>query len=584
MHKKNEGQRRSWASVKTYFPILRWLPTYRRGLLRDDLIAGLTVWALLVPEAMAYASLAGVPPEAGLYAAPLAIVGYALFGTSHLLVVGPSSTMSIMSALVIAPIAVGDPERFVPLSAMLALLTGGILLLSGLLRLGVLADFMSKPVLNGFIIGLAMTIAASQLGKLFGYSVAGDTFFETLWYFFGDLDETHLATLAVGVTGLVLLWSLHKFIPKLPAALAVVALSILVSTLLNLEDRQVHIVGEIPAGLPPLGLPSGISLSDLTGLLPGALGIALVAFAESVGTARAYASKYGYDIDANQELMGLGAGNLGAGISQGFVVDGSLSRTAAADQAGARTQTSSLINAGMVLITVVALTPLFRNLPEAILGAIVVHAVGRLIDFSQLKRFYRINRMDFWTATVALLGVLAVGVMPGLVGAVLLSILWLLWHARKPATAILGKMLGQDVYRSVKNYPGSQTHPGLVIFRFDGSLFFASAPTFRDEIRSAVAAEPSVRWVLVDAEAISDIDTTALDILEELRAELARSNVGLRFARMKTDVQAFLRRSGLEDAIGADGFYPSVRAGVAAYLREHREEQRNQDTATEGKD
>jgi len=373
---------RSLAStIKSFVPILEWLPKYKKSWLRWDLIAALTVWALLVPEAMAYAGIAGMPPEAGLYAAPLALLGYAVFGTSRQLNVGPSSTVAVLSFAVVGGlVSSGDTDLFIAYTVTLALLTGIVLIISGLLKLGVLADFMSKPVLAGFIVGLAISIAVGQLDKVVGFEPEAQGLIPEILLYVRNIGETHLPTLAVGLASLVLLFLIDKYIPKLPSSLTVVVLAIVASAVLNLESYGVHIVGDIPAGLPPIGLPQGITLSDVSSLLLGAAAIAVVGFAESVAAARTYATKHGYEVDANQEMIALGAANLGAGISQGFVVDGSLSKTAASDGAGAKSQMTSIIVAVMVLITLVALTPLFHDLPEATLGAVVIHAVWHLID------------------------------------------------------------------------------------------------------------------------------------------------------------------------------------------------------------
>jgi len=378
----------------------------------------------------------------------------------------------------------------------------------------------------------------------------------------------HLPTVAVGISSLVLLFAIQKFNPKIPAALAVMVLGILASSLFNLEAYGVQVVGYIPAGLPTLGLPSGIRFSDLMLLIPGAAGIALVAFSESVAIARSSATSHGYEVNANQELIGLGFANLGAGLSQGFAVDGSMSRTSAADRAGIKSQMSSIIFAAMVLITIVALTPLFRNLPEATLGAIIIHAVWHLIDFSKLSRLYKIRRDDFRAATVALLGLLILGILPGLLAAVILSLLLLLYRIETPSTAVLGRVPGREVFRNIENYPKAEAYPGLLILRFDGLLFFANAPNFRELVRSSVAANPTIKMVLVDAESITDIDATALEMLEKLNGELSQSGINLRFARMRIQLQDFLCRSGLENTFGYDHFYSSVRAGVKAYLEE----------------
>jgi high affinity sulfate transporter 1 len=563
---QNSGCR---SSVKSFLPILQWLPKYDRSWLRWDLVAALTVWAMFVPEGMAYATLAGVPPEAGLYAAPLAALAYAIFATSRHMTVGPSSTVAIMSALVVAPVAAESPEKFIVLSALLAILVGCLLVLSGLLRFGVLADFMSNPVLTGFIIGLALTIVASQLDKMLGYSVEDAGFFQELWYFIQDLGMAHLPTVAVGISSLVLLFAIHRFIPKVPAALAVMVLSILASSFFDLEAYGVEVVGYIPTGLPSFGLPSGFSFSELIMLLPGAAGVALVAFSESVAIARSYATSHGYEVDANQEMIGLGFANLGAGVSQGFVVDGSMSRSSAANQAGVKSQMSSIIFAIMVVITIIALTPLFQNLPEATLGAIVIHAVWRAIDFSKLKRLHDIRFDDFVAASVALLGVLVLGILPGLVVAVFVSLLLLLQRVKAPSTAILGRVPGKDVFRNMENYAGAETYPGLLILRFDGLLFFANAPNFREKVRSLAAGGSAIRMVLVDFESVSDIDTTALDMLEKLHGELANLSIDLHFSRMNKRVRQLFQKSGLEKIVGDDHFHISVREGVDDYLAQY---------------
>lgn len=556
-------------TVKAYLPILAWLPKYQGGWLRGDIIAALTVWALLVPEAMAYAGIAGVPPEAGLYAAPLALLGYAIFGTSRHLNVGPSSTVAILSFAIISTVAVGRPEEFIALTAVLALLTGVVLIAAGFLKLGMLADFLSKPVLGGFIIGLAITIAFGQVGKIVGYDVEARGFISEVARFILEINRIHWPTLVVGLASLALLFGIEKYYPKIPGAITVLALAIIVSAVFKLENFGVHIVGAIPAGLPPIGLPDlSLVMDSMFALIPGAFAIALVGFAESVAAARTYATKFGYEVDANQEMVALGVSNIGSGLSQGFVVDGSLSKSAAAVEAGAQSQMVSLVTAVMVLITVLFLTPLFHSLPEATLGAIVIHAVWRLINFHKIERYYAIRRMDFWAAVTALVGVVLLGILGGLVLAVFISLMALLIDVKNPHTAILGKLPDRNVYRSLEEFPDAETYPGLLIFRFDSRLFFANAPNFREAVRTAVAADPSIRQVLVDGEAINDIDITAIDMLGELRDELAELGVELRFAQIKKNVQKYMRRDGLEGEVGVEHFYDSVQEAVDAYLAE----------------
>jgi MFS superfamily sulfate permease-like transporter len=522
-------------TLKSLIPIIEWLPAYNKAWFRPDLIAALTVWALLVPEAMAYAALAGLPAEAGLYAAPLALLGYAIFGTSRQLVVGPSSTVAIMSAAVVATVAVGAAqEKIIALSAALAIIVGVLFIISGLLKLGFMADFMSRPVLSGLVVGIAITIAMGQLDDLVGYSVPEGGFFRELFYFIRDVDKIHWVTVIVSGVSLVLLFGLEKINRKIPAALIVVALGIGLSYVLDLEAKGVHIVGDIPSGLPPLGLPD-VELRDILSLIPGAVGIVLVAFAESIAAARSYAAKHHYEIDANQEMIGLGVANFGAGMSQGFV------------------------------------TPLFRTLPEAVLGAIVVHAVWHLISFKELQRLYQIRRTDFYAGLIALIGVLLLGILAGLAFAVLLSLLALLYRASNPSWAVLGRVpgKGQDVFGDLNEYPQGETYPGLIIFRFDQQLFFANAPKFKEAILSLVKlADLPVKTVLVDAEDMPEVDTTATDMLVELIEELARSEVRVCFARVRKNVMDHFKRAGLDTLVESDRFYLSVREGVDAFLEE----------------
>ncbi len=554
-----------------YLPILAWLPAYNRAQLMPDAVAALTVWALLVPEAMAYATLAGVPLEAGLYAAILPLFLYAIFGTSRQLIAGPSSTVAILSAVTIAPLADGT-EEFIALTAALAILVGVILVVAGVARMGWVSQFMAKPVLEGFVVGLALVVLVGQADKLIGVDAEGDNFWQEAWEFISSLGDAHLETAVIGVGSLVLLFSLARFVPRAPGALITVFLGIVISASLNLEDEGVHIVGDIPSGLPPFGLPDGISLTDIQSLLPGAFGIVLVAYAESLAIAQSYATKYKYEVDPNQELISLGLSNAGAGVSQGFVVDGSLSRTAAADSAGQKTQMASLINGALVIVTVIALTALFQDLPEAVLGAIVVHAVWHLIDLKKLRAIYNVSRADFWLAAICMLGVLTFDILAGLIIAVAVSLLVLIYRASRPGIPVLGKDPDENVYHSIERHPESETYPGLIMFRLDAELFFANATYFRDRVREQRAtADPPARAILVDAEAIHDLDITAAEMLKELASELADDGIELLFARVHQTVREMMQRSGVEDAVGADHIYPTIQVGVVDFLARHPE-------------
>jgi high affinity sulfate transporter 1 len=565
-----EKPRRSAAEVvKSYIPILTWLPKYQKGWFRGDVIAALTVWALLVPEAMAYAGIAGMPPEAGLYAAPLAMIAYAIFGSSPHLNVGPSSAVAALSFSVVVGLAAVGSAEFIVLSIALALMVGIFLIVFGFLRLGVLADFLSRPVLDGFVVGVAISIAVGQLDKVLGFEPEGYDVVPDLIKFITNLDMIHWPTFVVGAVSLALLFILHKFAPKLPAALIVLFLSIAASSLLDFESRGIHIVGEIPAGLPPFGFPEELGIDELLAVSAGAIGVALVAFAESVAIARSFGTKLGYEVDANQEFIAVGAANIGSSFSGGFVVDGSMSRTSASVEAGAKTQMVSLVAAVAILITAVALTGLFHNLPEATLGAIVIHAVWHNINYSRISRYRSITRLDYVTALVAAIGVLALGLLQGLVIAALLGLVVLLFRTKQRSTFVLGRVPETTIYRSVDHYPDGETYPGVLIIRFDGSLFFANAHDFVTAVRKAIAAaDPPPRVVLLDGESMNDVDATAVITLKEFQDQLLQTDVQLRFARVKTHVMDVMERAGLEEAIPAEHFYPSMQEAVDAFLAE----------------
>lgn len=558
---------------KRFMPIAAWAPTYSGGQFRGDLVAGLTVWALLVPEAMAYASLAGMPPETGLYTALLAPLLYAVFGSSRQLNVGPSSTVAVMSAAVVVPLAGDDPARFISLTVALALMVGVLFIAAGLLRLGFIADFMSKPVLDGFIIGLALTIAAGQAHKLFGVEATGESFFSDIGVLIRDLDQTVPATLAVGAISVALLFALEEWAPRIPAALVVTVLSIVSVSVLDLASRGVAIIGEIPSSLPVPAVPTDLSFGDLRALLPGALGIVVVGFAESIAAARSYAAKHRYKVDADQELIALGAANAGAGLFGGFVVDGSLSKSAAADQAGQKTQMASIVLTAAVFVTILFLTGLFENLAEATLGAIVIHAVWRLIKFGKVGRYRPVRRGDFAAGLAALIGVLAFDILTGLGIAVIVSMLVLLARASRPRWVVLGRTRAtgthdddEVVFRDIATHPDAQTSPGLLILRFDAALFFANAPVFQQAVLDSIAAaDTPVRVVLIDAEGITDIDSTALAMLDELTGELAELGIELWTARMSVPVAATTTRYRHIADVHPDRVYSTVRSAVDAF-------------------
>ena len=552
-------------------PIRHWLPQYERRWLRPDLVAAAAVWAVLVPEGIAYASLAGLPPEAGLFAALAPLLAYAVLGTCRQLTVGPSSAIAAYSAAAVAPLALGDAGRFIALSALLALFVGVLLLVAGLARAGSIADFFARPVLTGFVAGLALVIGVGQLYKLLGVEGGGTAFFGKLEVVVRQLGDVNLPTLVIGVAALVVIFGLRAYAPKVPAALVAVALGIAAVAVFDLQDYGVEIIGAIPDGLPSPALPS-FTLADVTNLLPDAVALALICFAESVAGARALAAKHHYEVDADQELVALGVANLGAGLLQGFAVDASLSRSAVAESSGVKSQLSNIILFCFLIVTMLFLMPLFHDLPEAVLGAIVIAAVAHLVDPGALRRLRRTDATDFVLAIICFGGVLVFGLLTGLVVAVTVSLLALVYRAYRPSSAVLGRAPEAHAdetlrYRGVEDNPDYETFPGLVILRVDGELFFANARWFRETVRSLVRDQsPPVREVLVHAGAVPHLDTTAAAMLKELVAELHESGVRLAFARATTGLLHDLERNGIVALVGEDSFFDTVASGVDDFL------------------
>ena len=551
-------------------PATEWLPRWR-GLLKRDAVAALGVWALLVPQSMAYATLAGVPPVYGLYAAVAGLVVYGLLGTSRVLNVGPSSGPAVMTAATVAPLAAGDGGAYLAISGALALVTGLILLAGGLARLGFVAEFLARPVLAGYVIGLALTIIVSQLPALLGLPATSGGFFEKLWELAGDVGDASLATAAVGLCSLALVLVLRRFTPRVPGALIAVILGVLAVRGLDLEQHGVALIGALPTTLPQLGLPD-LPLSDYRRVLYGAVGVALLVYAESIAAARQFAAKGGYEVDANRELIAVGSANVGVGLVQGFPIDASVSRTTVAERAGQLSQLAGLLNAGLVVVAIVALGEFFADLPKATLAAIVIAAVIPLLRTGELRRLWRLDVVDFALATLCLLGVLFAGVLGGIVIAVIAALVALVYRSFTPHVAVLGRLHGgkegdEDYgFRDISRHPDGETYPGLVIFRFDQEIFFANATMFRDHIRElATDAEPPVRTVIVDASAVTYVDTTALDMLGALQKELAARGAELVFARLKGPVHDVFKRAEAVGVIRPFRLFPTLRSAVADF-------------------
>ena len=553
-------------------PAFDWLPHWRDNWKRDG-IAALAVWAVLVPQSMAYATLAGVPPVYGLYAAIVGLVLYGLLGTSRELNVGPSSTVAIMTAATVAPLAAGNGEAYVALSAALALVTGLVLVVGGVIRLGFVAEFIARPVLAGYFIGLALTIVVSQLPALIGVPAPAGGFFEKVWGLLQDAGDGSWHTTAVGLASLALVLPLQRFVARAPAALIAVVLGVLVSRALDLADEGVAVVGPLPGSFPELGLPD-VAASDYRRILWGAMGIALLAYAESIATARQFALKRGYEVDANRELVAIGVANVGAGLTQSFPIDGSVSRTTVAERSGQRSQLAGLVNAGLVVLAILVLGEFFADLPDATLAAIVIAAVLPLVRTREFRRLWRLDTVDFALAALCFVGVLVAGVLGGIVIAVVAALVALVYRSYAPHVAILGRLRGGEEgdedfgFRDISRHPEGETYPGLVIFRFDQEIFFANAAFFRDQIRALVSsAEPPVRQVIVDASAITYVDTTGLDMLGGLQQELESRGVDLVFARLKGPVHDAFKRASAAGAIRPFRRFPTLRSAVADFLQ-----------------
>jgi high affinity sulfate transporter 1 len=553
-----------------HLPIIDQLSNYSVRLLRADVIAALALLTVSIPLAIAYAQLAGVPPEAGFYAAPVALIGFALFSSSRQTVVGPSSTVALVSAAIIMPLAAGGSERYLVLTAALAIIAGVIFLISGLARLGFIANFMSNTVITGFIFGLVMFIMLRQVPKLFGVEGADGNFFQMAWQTANNLGATHGWTIMVGSTSLAMLLILERFARKVPAAIVVLIYGILLVSFLRLDLQGVEVMGYIPSALPQFNMPD-IQYGDVLTLLPGAFGLVFIGFAETISIGRNFASKHHYEVDANRELIGLGVANMGTGLFSGFTVDASMGQSSTMDRGGAKTQLAALIAAGFVLIITSSLTFLFQNLPQATLGAIVIYAVYHSLRYKELKRIYSINRFDFALAMVALFGVLAFNLMLGLLIAVVGSLLAITLKASMPHTAILGKVPNQDTYSDIKRNPNNQAIDGMIIVRPDAPIFFANANRIREEIMSLVhSSKTPTKVVVIDLESTDELDLPSLDMLSELKSRLDDLKVGLNLARVHGSVRRFLQRSSLLDKIGEENIYAHVDQAVYAFSKKYR--------------
>jgi high affinity sulfate transporter 1 len=565
-----DGSDDGWRRLVPSVPGVAVLRRYRRDWLRSDLLAGATVAAYLVPQVMAYGSVAGLQPVTGLWAILPAIVLYALFGSSRLLSVGPESTTALMTATVIAPLAGGDAARYAALAATLAVVVGLLCVVAWLARLGFVADLLSRPVLIGYLAGVALIMIVDQLSKLTGIDVRGEGFFPQLKSFAEDITEAHLPTVLFSLGTLLFLLLVAKFLPRLPGPLLAVVLGTAISAAFSLKDHGIAVIGDIPAGLPRPKLPE---LGELHRLALPAMGILLVGYTDFILTGRAFAKRGDKPrLDANQELLALGAVNLGAGFFQGFPVSSSASRTAIGESTGAKSQVYTLAAGLCVVAVLLFLSPLLHDTPDAVLGALVVFAAIRMIDLAGFRKLASFRRRELLLAIACLVGVLALDILYGVLVAVGLSVVELLSRVARPHDAVLGIVPGVAGMHDVDDYPEARTVPGLLIYRYDSPLFFANAEDFRRSALGAVEDQPEpVRWFVLSAEANVEVDITALDSMDSLRQELRDRGIVFALARVKQDLRDELDAYGLSESVGADRIFPTLRTALDGYRAWARE-------------
>ncbi|AZC30640.1 Sulfate permease [Pseudomonas chlororaphis subsp. piscium] len=550
--------------------LARWLPglanllQYRREWFRYDLQAGLSVAAVQIPIAIAYAQIVGLPPQYGLYACVLPMMVYALVGSSRQLMVGPDAATCAMVAGAIAPLALGDPARLAQLAVIVTVLVGLMLIGAGIARAGFIASFFSRPILIGYLNGIGLSLLAGQLGKVLGYKIEGEGFILSLLNMLQRLGETHLPTLAIGVGALALLIWLPRRFARLPAALVTVAIATLCVGVLGLDSRGVSVLGPIPSGMPQLSWPQ-TNLAELKSLLRDALGIATVSFCSAMLTARSFAARNGYTINANHEFLALGVSNIAAGVSSGFAISGADSRTAVNSMVGGKSQLVGIIAALVIALILLFFTAPMAWIPQAALGAVLLMAGWGLIDIQAMRVIRKLSRFEFWLCVLTTLGVIGVGVLPGIIVAVLLAILRLLKSIYQPTDAVLGWVRGIEGQVDISQYPQARTLAGLVVYRFDDAILFFNADYFKARLLEAVEREPEPRAVLFVAEAVTSIDVSGIVALREVRDTLLARGIVLAIARPHGTFLRMLVRSGLARELEQRLLFASVRAGIRAY-------------------
>ena len=549
--------------LEQVMPGVRVVRNYRKSWLRADLVAGVVLAAILVPQGMAYAELAGLPAVTGLYTTIACLVGYAIFGPSRVLVLGPDSSISpLIFAAIVPLLAGGDTGTAIALAGMLALFVGLLEIGLGLGKLGFVADLLSKEVQVGYMNGLAVTIIVSQLPKLFGFSVDADGFLDELIQFFANLDQTNVTALLIGVGVLAVLLVLPRITKRIPATLVAVVAATVVTVVFGLAAEGVSTVGELPQGIPKPSVP-WTDISDVAPLLFAAMAITLVSLTDTIATATSFSSRRGEEVEPDQEMIGMGAANVAAGLFQGFAVSTSGSRTAVAEQSGAKSQLTGVVGAGVVLILLLFLSSLLADLPQAALAAVVVAAAFTLADLGALRHYRKVRKSALAVSLVATAGVILFGVLQGIIVAVALAILLFFQRNWWPQGAVLGEVDGLDGWHSITVYRDASEIPNIVVYRWEAPLFFANAGQFRQQIRKLVR-ERDPAWVVIQCEAITDIDVTAAEMLERLDLELNDKGIHMAFAEMRVRLQDLTLRYGLFETLDRNNFYPTIETAIAA--------------------
>ena len=549
-----------------FVPALQWLPRYERRWLRGDLAAGIAVTALVVPKNLGYAEIAGVPVQNGLYAAAVGGIIYALFCTSRHISTGPSSSLAAVAGAAVLATSLGG-EQAAELVALIALATGLLFIAFAVFRLGWIAQFLSKPVITGFLAGAAIDVVIGELPKLTGTDSDGDNAWQELSSWIASLGETNSATLAVGLGALALILALRYWSPVVPGALVLVVAGLVCASLIDLGAQGVELVGKVPSGLPAFEIPDPSLIADHYATITiAAVALLLIGFSQTAGDARAFAARHRYRIDVNQEAVAQGVANAGVGVLQGMPVSTSLSASSLNESSGARTQMASLVTGGLVLATLLVLAPLFSDLPKAVLGAVIIDAVVfGMIDVAELRRYRRVTPFDFWVAVAAIIGVLSAGVLAGVVIGVALSLGWLVYVSTRPPMPLLGREPGTHAFRDLVENPGDETFPGVVVLRLDSGLFFATSQALEERVRE-LALEGPARCVVIDFEGVNFIDSQGAEQLSSIYGFLEYNEMELRLARVRPGVLEVLRADGFVDNLGAERIHADVHGAVEAQM------------------